>query len=210
MAPPRSHALRLTRLAGQRGGATTRIPRVPVWVTVVALSVVAAAAVAAAVASAISPPPAAVASASQLTAYQSAIAPQLQNAGAMVEGEIKPSIGSLEDGSLTVAAFIKRASSWQARFERARVALAAVVAPPALTDAALDFDRAFAAYRDAARLLGQVPASTTPAGASSGVAPGVSAAKQADALFNQAAAIIQKQRATDGLSPATDLPAAQS
>lgn len=145
-------------------------------------------------------------SVARLTTYEAAITPTLQSAGAMVEQEIKPSIASLEDGSLSAAGMRSRAVSWRTRFDQARAALARVAVPAGLTKAAADFDRAFQQYEAAVALLATVPNSATGTPNPAQVQAAATAAHQADVLYDQAAAVIQALRRVAGLGPTVDLP----
>jgi hypothetical protein len=187
--------------------------RVPVWLTALMAGLLLAAGVAIAVGASLSsstapPTPRSVAAvpAAQLAAYQAAIVPILQTAGGMVEQEIKPSIASLEDGSLTAAAMRSRGVVWQSRFEQARAALAKVTAPTGLAAVASGFDQAFQRYGDAATALAGVPDSATGNLNPAPVQVAASLAVQADKLYDAAAAIIQADRRAAGLGPTSDLP----
>jgi hypothetical protein len=183
--------------------------RVPLWLTAVTAGVVVVG-IAAAVALNLSPPPPAPAppavSAAQLTAYDAAITPALQSAGAMVEQDIKPSIAALEAGSLTAATIRDRAAGWRVAFAQARVLLARATVPAQLSEAAADFDRAFQQYQAAAATLGTLPDSATGGADPDGVRAAAAQARQADASYDSAATIIQRLRRSAGLAPSADLP----
>jgi hypothetical protein len=185
--------------------------RVPTWLTVLTAALLVAGAVAIAVAVSQSPSQSrsaapTAASVARLTAYQSAIVPTLQAAGGMVEQEIKPSIASLEGGSLTAAELRSRAASWRTRFEQARASLAKVTVPAGLAGAAAGFDQAFQRYDDAVTALASVPDSATGNANPTQVQNATNIAAQADQLYDRASAIIQANRRAAGLGPTVDLP----
>jgi hypothetical protein len=184
-----------------------------VWLTVLTAALVVAGGLALAVGAMLSPsrpasstPAPALVTTAQLTAYQAAIVPTLQTAGAMVEQEIKPSIAALEAGSLSASEMRSRAVTWESRFLQERVALAGVTLPAGLAGAASGFDSAFRRYDDAATALAGVANSDTGNANSAQVQAAATLAAQADKLYDAAAAIIQADRRTVGLGPTVDLP----
>lgn len=198
----------------RRGAPRARaLPRVPPWLTGLMAALLVAAVVGIAIAVSLTPARpgsptsrSPVVPAAALTAYQTAIVPTLQTAGAMVEQEIKPSISALESGSLTATELRSRAVAWQSRFQQARAALAGVTAPAGLAGAAGDFDSAFRRYDDAVTALASLPDSATGEANPLQVQTAASLAAQADHLYDQASAIIQADRRAAGLGPTADLP----
>ena len=145
-------------------------------------------------------------SGARLLAYEAAITPTLQAAGSMVEQEIKPSIASLQGGTLAVAQVRERAAGWSARFAQARAALAKVTVPREFAGAAALFDRAFVEYEAAVAPLGALIEGARADAVTAAIDAASAAARKADAVYDQAAAIIQAQRRALGMGPTIDLP----
>ena len=122
----------------------------------------------------------------QLVAYQAAIHPPLSEGGRLVQERLKPAAGA--------AAPVADAEGWARELDAIRAKVAAVDPPSRLGEAHRLFDAALAAYAGAARLIAD------------GSPGAVAAGERADATYDDASRILQRERRRLGLGPSAEFP----
>lgn len=134
-------------------------------------------------------------SAAQLTGYERAILPVVQDWGSVEMLGMRPAIADLQAGTGVPAATIEgEARAWRAALAHDRDRLRAVPAPAGLAAAAALFDRAISRYLDAAALFQQATV-VTGAVRTALIDQGIAAAQDGDGQFDDASLLIQRARA---------------
>jgi hypothetical protein len=147
--------------------------------------------------------------AAALTAYTTALRQPTAAGGAIVAEEMRPSLGEFASGAVDPATFSRRAAGWRLAMTQVRQRIDAITVPPTMRSAAQLFDQALTEYVHAATLfaaVGESPAAQRQAL----VDGGMTAATQADALYDRAAAVVQSGLRQAGLPTDTLLPDAAS
>jgi hypothetical protein len=147
-------------------------------------------------------PTAPAASRTQLTAYANAVAAVAAPAGQVVDTDMKPSVGSFEQGTLDGATLGARARAWSLTFHRTRAAIAMVSVPPGLDAAQSGFLAALDAYAHAADLFAAAAANQSQGATDLATA----AARAADARYSAASAILQRALRAAGSPPDVRFP----
>jgi len=145
------------------------------------------------------------ASAAALTAFTTALRAPTAQGGQVVQQEMKPSIGEFGSGQLDGPTLVNRARSWKIAFARVRDRVDAIPVPSGLQPARQLFDTAIAGYAHVADLLLQAGASA-PDSRAGLLAAAVAAGRHADAVYDQAAALVQAALRAAGLAPDHNLP----
>jgi hypothetical protein len=146
-------------------------------------------------------------SAGELAAYEKAILPIVQDWGSIEVEGMQPAVDDLRSGTGVPAVSIGgEARAWRSALQADRAKLAAVSAPPGLSDAPPLFDRSISAYLDAAQLFGRAAAAPAGPRRNALIDAGVAAAKTGDRLYDAASALIQAAHRRLGQSPSPDFP----
>ncbi|MEA2684021.1 MAG: hypothetical protein QOK05_2349 [Chloroflexota bacterium] len=140
------------------------------------------------------------ASAASVQAYANAVARATAPAGQVVETDMKPSVGSWENGTLAADVFAARAGGWGLTFRRTRAQLAKISIPTGLEGTHAAFLSSLDAYATAADMF-RVAAPTPNLSADA-----TAAVRAADARYTEASVALQKALRTAGLSPDVRFP----
>jgi 4-amino-4-deoxy-L-arabinose transferase-like glycosyltransferase len=150
-----------------------------------------------------SPTPAA--GSSVLTAYVDALRGPTREGGQVIEQLLKPSISEFASGQVDAATFTARARGWVLSLQKVKRELAAIRVPPVIASAGPLFDQAMDGYVHTAQVLEQaaaVPESQRVAALDQGRQAG----RDADAVYDRAAALVQRALRAAGLPPDSALP----
>jgi hypothetical protein len=140
-----------------------------------------------------------------LTAYTQALRAPTSDGGRIVEEEMKPSIGELQQGTIDGATFADRARGWQIALKQVKDRIDRISVPPAIAAAGPLFDQAMDAYIAAARLFEQ--AGTAPTDQrSAALQRAIAQAQQADRDYDAASLVVQRALAAAQLPADPDLP----
>jgi hypothetical protein len=150
-----------------------------------------------------SPTPAA--DAKSLTDYVNALRAPTSEGGQVVVQLLKPSIDEFQQGQVDPATFTARAKGWILSLQKVKQEIDAIHVPPAIASAGPMFDQAMDAYIRCAQVLEQ--AATVPAAQrTAALDKGRQAGRDADDIYNRAAAIVQRALRNAGLQPDSALP----
>lgn len=141
-----------------------------------------------------------------LRAYTAALRGPTAQGGQVVEQEMKPSVAAISSGQIDGPTLVSRARSWQIAFARVRHGIDAIAVPAGLQPAQRRFDAAIDGYAHVADLLVQAGAAATPDRRNALLDAAVAAGRQADGLYDQAAAQVQAALRAAGLPPDHYLP----
>jgi len=140
-----------------------------------------------------------------LTAYTQALKGPTQEGGQVIEQLLKPSLNSFEQGQEDAATFLSQARGWVLSLQKVRQEVAAIPVPPVIAAAGPLFVQAMDAYVHTAQVLEN--AATLPAAQrTAALEAGRQAGRDADAVFDQAAAIVQRALRAAGLPTDAALP----
>jgi hypothetical protein len=140
-----------------------------------------------------------------LTAYTSALRAPTSEGGQVIEQLLKPSVDEFAQGQVDAATFLARARGWVLSLQKVRQEVDAIPVPPVIASAGPLFDAAMGAYVHCAQVL-ENAASVPEAQRAAALDAGRQAGRDADAMFDRAAAVVQKALRAAGLPPDANLP----
>lgn len=142
-----------------------------------------------------------------LLAWEARVVPLVQQGGQVVEDGMKPAINDLLYQHVTPPAFIvHEAQAWAQALTRVRTQLAALTPPSSMQSATGFLDRAMAGYVSAAHAFRRAAASPAGHVRRHFVRVGRHRGVAADALYDNAAALIQRERHRVGLPTDVNFP----
>lgn len=140
-----------------------------------------------------------------LTAYTAALRGPTSEGGQVVEQLLKPSIDEFDQGQVDPATFIDRAEGWILSLQKVKKEIDAIPVPPVIASAGPLFDQAMDAYIHCAQVL-ENAASVPAAQRAAALDAGRQAGRDADAVFDQAAQVVQRALRAAGLATDPNLP----
>ena len=140
-----------------------------------------------------------------LKTYIDALRAPTSEGGQVIVQLLKPSINEFEQGQVDDATFTARARGWILSLQKVKRELDAIAVPPAASGAGPIFDQAMDAYIHCAQVLEQA-ASVPESQRSAALDAGRQAGRDADAIYDRAAAIVQRALRNAGLPPDSALP----
>jgi hypothetical protein len=145
------------------------------------------------------------ADAAVLTAYTQALRGPTSEGGRVVQQLMKPSIGEFEQGQVDAATFESRARGWILALQRVKQQLDRISVPPVIASAGPLFGQAMDAYIQAAQIFEQAAAAPM-AERTAALDRGRQAGRDADRLYDRAAAVVQRALRAAGLPTDAALP----
>jgi len=140
-----------------------------------------------------------------LTAYVQALRAPTSEGGQVIEQLLKPSITEFDSGQVDAATFAARARGWVLSLQKVKQEIDAIRVPPVIASAGPLFDQAMDAYIHTAQVLEQA-ASVPAAQRSAALDAGRQSGRDADQIFDRAAAVVQRALRAAGLPPDSALP----
>ena len=131
-------------------------------------------------------------------AYTETVAPLAREGGRIVVQEIRPSLGDLSSGRIDAAEFGRRASAWKAAMQKVRTGFANAPRTPGLEQTAKIFDISFNLYLEAIDAF-VIASSKTGEALTAAISAAVPTAERADTTYDQAVALLKKERKRVGL-----------
>ena len=142
-----------------------------------------------------------------LLAWEADVVPLVQQGGQVVQDGMKPAINDLLYQHVTPPAFIvHEAQAWTQALTRVRTQLTALTAPTLMQPAVVLLDRSLAGYISAAHAFRSAAASPAGHMRHHFVRLGQRRGSAADALYDRAAALIQRERHRVGLPTDVNFP----
>jgi hypothetical protein len=140
-----------------------------------------------------------------LSAYVAALRAPTSEGGQVVEQLMKPSITEFEQGQVDPATFTARARGWVLSLQKVRGEIAAIRVPPVIASAGALFGQAMDGYIHAAQVL-ENAASVPESQRAAALDQGRQAGRDADQVYDRAAAVVQRALRAAGLPPDSALP----
>jgi hypothetical protein len=140
-----------------------------------------------------------------LEAYVDALRSPTSDGGRVVEQLMKPSIAEFAQGQVDASTFATRARGWVVALQSVRQKLRGIRVPPVVASAGPLFDQAVDGYIHTAQVFEQaasVPADQRAAALDTGRQAG----RDADQVYDRAAAVVQRALHAAGLPPDSALP----
>jgi len=140
-----------------------------------------------------------------LSAYVQALRAPTSEGGQVIEQLLKPSISEFASGQVDAATFTARARGWVLSLRKVKQEIDAIKVPPGIASAGPLFDQAMDAYVHTAQVL-ENAAAVPQEQRSAALDAGRQAGRDADAIYDRAAAVVQKALRAAGLPPDSALP----
>src|SRR5258708_7681019 len=126
-----------------------------------------------------------------LTAYVDALRAPTREGGQVIEQLLKPSISEFASGQVDAATFTARARGWVLSLQKVKREIDAIRVPPVIASAGPLFDQAMDGYVHTAQVLEQA-AAVPEAQRAAMLDQGRQAGRDADQLYDRAAAVVQR------------------
>jgi hypothetical protein len=140
-----------------------------------------------------------------LKAYVEALRSPTSDGGRVIQQLMKPSIGEFAQGQVDAPTFVARARGWVIALQSVKQRIATISVPPAVASAGPLFNQAMDGYIHTARVLEQA-ASVPDDQRAAALERGRQAGRDADQVYDRAAAVVQRALRAAGLAPDSALP----